>query len=187
MKVLIPVAGFGTRLRPHTYTTPKPLLMVAGKPIIGHVLDTIHEVTPDEVIMVIGPGGEKIIGYVQDSYNYQFRFVLQEEQLGLGHAVYVGFKDIAPTPLLIILGDTIIETDLKRFTSNGNTIGTGEVDDPKRFGVVRLEDGNVVELVEKSEHPPSNIAIAGIYYLVLNTTLITSPFHLFGRLQTFIS
>ncbi|RKX69059.1 nucleotidyl transferase [candidate division WOR-3 bacterium] len=164
MKVLIPVAGFGTRLRPHTYTTPKPLLMVAGKPIIGHVLDTIGALNPDEVIMVIGPMGERIIDYVRQHHSYHFRFVFQEEQLGLGHAVYLGLKDVEPAPLLIILGDTIIEVDLKSFTAGGNVIGTGEVEDPRRFGVVRLADGEIIELVEKSERPPSNIAIAGIYF-----------------------
>ncbi|HIE05883.1 MAG TPA: nucleotidyl transferase [bacterium (Candidatus Stahlbacteria)] len=165
MKVLIPVAGFGTRLRPHTYTTPKPLLMVAGKPIIGHVLDTIAELEPEEVIMVIGQMGEGIVEYVRKHYSYHFRFVFQEEQLGLGHAVYLGLKDSRSDPLLIILGDTIIEADLRNFTSGGNVIGTGEVDNPQRFGVVRLADGEIIELVEKSEDPPTNIAIAGVYYL----------------------
>lgn len=165
MKVLIPVAGYGTRLRPHTFTTPKPLLMVAGKPIIGHVLDSIAELNPEEVIMVIGQMGERIINYVRDRYSYHFRFVFQEEQLGLGHAVYMGIKDSASSPLLIILGDTIIEADLKAFTSGGNMIGTREVEDPSRYGVVRLADGEIIELVEKSDEPPSNIAIVGIYYL----------------------
>ena len=89
MRAIIPVAGVGSRLRPHTYTVPKVLLNVAGKPIIGHIMDKIIENGVDEATIVIGYLGEKIKDYILDHYSIKVDFVEQEERLGLGHAIYL--------------------------------------------------------------------------------------------------
>src|SRR3972149_9790085 len=89
MKAIIPVAGEGTRLRPHTHTTPKVLVYVAGKPILGHILDSLIEVGVDEVVLIVGDRGEKIVDYVTHEYKFRVNRVNQVRRLGLGHAIYV--------------------------------------------------------------------------------------------------
>jgi glucose-1-phosphate thymidylyltransferase len=164
---VIPVAGVGTRLRPHTITTPKALLTVAGKPILGHILDQIVAVDPERVVLVIGPGphGERIRAYAEARGDVAVSWVLQEEPLGLGHAVYRAKSAVGKAPSLILLGDTIVRADLRGLVTGGSKVGVREVDDPRRFGVVELEDGRIVSLVEKPEHPKSNLALVGLYYL----------------------
>jgi len=113
MKIIIPAAGVGTRLRPHTYSEPKALLNVAGKPILGHILDNLKPLNPKEVIFVIGFLGQKIIDFVKKNYKFKTNFVKQKKLLGLGHAIYLTRNFISQEPALIILGDTIIDSDLK--------------------------------------------------------------------------
>jgi glucose-1-phosphate thymidylyltransferase len=166
MHIIIPVAGEGTRLRPHTFTVPKVLLPVAGKPIISHILDEIIELSPSKVSIIIGHLGESIKKYLKESYDLPFNWIVQEERKGLGHAVGMGIEEGEKEPLLIILGDTIFEADLSKFAELGtSSIGVKEVDDPKRFGVVELEGDRVVKMVEKPDIPPSNLAIVGLYYI----------------------
>ncbi|CUT00553.1 nucleotidyltransferase family protein [Candidatus Kryptonium thompsonii] len=109
MKAVIPVAGVGTRLRPHTYTQPKVLLNVAGKPILGHIIDKLVENSIKDILLIVGHLGEMIKNYVESSYpDVRFEFIEQKEPLGLGHAIYLAgeaFKD--EDEILIILGDTI--------------------------------------------------------------------------------
>lgn len=165
MKVLIPVAGAGTRLRPHTHTTPKALLMVAGKPILGHILDTIKPLKPDEIILVLGEKGEKIKEYVDKNYRFNVKYAVQEEPLGLGHAIYTGIHDENDGGLLIILGDTIFEADYTKLIEKGDcVIGVKEVKDPKRFGIIEFDGDVITRVIEKPENPPSRYAIVGIYY-----------------------
>ena len=167
MKVIIPVAGFGTRLKPHTHTAPKGLLHVAGKPILGHILDRLKKLKISEIIFVIGFLGEKVVDYVKKNYNFKSRFVYQEELKGLGFALnLVSSRIKKDEPVLIILGDTIIETNLGSvFRKNQNALGTHWVDDPRRFGIVEIEKGWIKRLVEKPEHPTSHQAIVGVYYI----------------------
>jgi len=167
MKVIIPVAGIGTRLRPLTHTAPKGLLHVAGKPILGQILDRLKKLKISEVIFVVGFLGEKIADFVRKNYKFRSRFVYQEELKGLGFALYlVSPKIKKDEPILIILGDTIAEANLAPvLRRKENSLGTKWVDDPKRFGVVEKEKGWVKRLVEKPEHPTSNQAIVGIYYI----------------------
>ncbi|MGB2697643.1 MAG: sugar phosphate nucleotidyltransferase [Candidatus Zixiibacteriota bacterium] len=173
MKVIIPVAGIGTRLRPHTHTAPKGLLHVAGKPILGHILDRLKKLDIVEIIFIIGFLGEKIADYVKKNYDFKSRFVYQEHLRGLGFALnLVSPRIIKDEPLLIILGDTIIETNLGSvLKKNQNALGTHWVDDPRRFGIVEMEKGWVKRLVEKPEHPTSHQAIVGVYYIT-NTSLL---------------
>jgi len=167
LKVIIPVAGIGTRLRPHTHTAPKGLLHVAGKPILGHILDRLKKLDVREIIFIIGFLGERIADYVKKNYDFKSRFVYQEELKGLAYALNLVSPRIKKDePLLIILGDTIIEANLSQvLKKNQNSLGTHWVDDPRRFGIVEKEKGWVKRLVEKPEHPTSHQAIVGVYYV----------------------
>lgn len=181
MKVIIPVAGMGKRLRPLTHTAPKVLLQVAGKPILGHILDEISKLDDvSSVTFIIGYMGDKIQQYVESNYSFEAHFVTQKEMLGLGHAIYLSAEhNRGDEPILIILGDTIIRTDFaKIFTSRHSCIGVMEVEDPTRFGIVELSGEFVKRLIEKPDPPPSNLAIVGIYYLLNPSLLFDSLDHI---------
>jgi glucose-1-phosphate thymidylyltransferase len=166
VKAIIPAAGIGTRLRPHTHTAPKALLHVAGKPILGHILDELRAFGIDEVIIIVGFLGDKIVDYVKKNFNVKATFVTQEELKGLGWAIYLTRQHLTDDPVLIILGDTIFETDLAKVLSgNNDSIGTKTVDDPRRFGIAETDGKFVTALVEKPEKPSSNLALVGIYYI----------------------
>lgn len=169
MKAIIPAAGVGTRLRPHTYTLPKALLYVAGKPIISHILDDVVPLGMSSVVLIVGYKGDLIEEYVRKQYpDLNVDFVVQEERKGIGHAVDLT-RNLADAgqPLLIILGDTILKTDLAAVVkSKTNVLGVKEVDDPRRFGVCEVSGGYITKLVEKPENPPSNLALVGLYYLL---------------------
>lgn len=168
LRVIIPVAGVGSRLRPHTHTAPKVMLQVAGKPMIGHILDELKRYNVEEITLVVGHMDEKIRDYVTSAYDFRFRFVPQRQMRGLGHAIWLtgeAYRD-TPGPVLIILGDTIFEADFASIiASDVNWIGVKEVEAPQRFGVVQLHEGNIRAMLEKPEQPPTNLAIVGIYYL----------------------
>lgn len=176
MHAIIPVAGIGTRLRPHTYTLPKVLVNVAGKPILGHILDTLVEQNVRSATIITGYKGDLVENYVRSSYDLDVRFVEQEEMLGLGHAIWTARESLTNEPALIILGDTIFDVDLSVLnTSRFSSLGVKYVEDPRRFGVVMSEGGFVTRLVEKPETPISHDAIVGLYYIsdprVLRTAL----------------
>ncbi len=164
---IIPVAGVGTRLRPHTHTLPKVLLHVAGKPIIAHILDDLPGLGIQEAVLIVGYMGDLVRDYVVRHYpGLRAHFVEQPERLGLGHAISLAAPHVDDQAVLIILGDTIFEADL-RAVIGGVTHGIGvkAVDDPRRFGIVEVNGrGQVTLLVEKPERPASNLAITGIYY-----------------------
>jgi glucose-1-phosphate thymidylyltransferase len=166
MRAIIPVAGVGTRLRPHTYHVPKALLNVAGKPIIGHILDLVVESGIEEATIVIGHLGEMIKKYVQSNYALTVDYVKQENPQGLGHAIYSAHETFGTEPVLIMLGDTIFEFDLGGLIhGKDSAIGLKEVSDPRRFGVAALQNGFVKRLLEKPASPPTNLAVVGLYYL----------------------
>ena len=173
MKVIIPAAGAGTRLRPHTHTTPKALVQVAGKPILGHILDRISVLEFDELIVIIGYMGDKIKDYVDNNFKFKTRYVEQRERLGLGYAINLAQDCVDGQPVLMTLDDTILEVDLGEvIQSEYSLLGSQEVEDARRFGVIELdEDGFITNLIEKPEHPPTNLAIVGIYY-IQNSTLM---------------
>lgn len=129
MKAILPVAGVGSRLRPQTHTVPKALVHVAGKPILGHILDSLQPAGVDEVVLVVGYLGEKIVDYVKNTYDLKIQVVEQEERLGLGHAIFLT-KDCvqADEPILIVLGDTIVQADLESVLQRGITsIGVRDI------------------------------------------------------------
>jgi glucose-1-phosphate thymidylyltransferase len=166
MKAIIPVAGIGTRLRPHTHTAPKALLHVAGKPILGHILDGLIAYGIDEAVFVVGFLGEKIVEYVRSKYKIRSSFITQKELNGLGWAIYLTKEHIRDDPVLIILGDTIFDTDLNiMIDSEYDVIGTKIVEDPRRFGIAETDGMFVTNLIEKPQEPTSNQALMGIYYI----------------------
>jgi glucose-1-phosphate thymidylyltransferase len=164
---VIPVAGAGTRLRPHTHTQPKVLLHVAGKPILAHILDDLPGLGIRRAVLIVGYMGDQVREYVGSHYpDLEVAYVEQPERLGLGHAVSLAEPYAGDGRLLVILGDTIFEADLAGVLAGGvDSIGVKAVGDPRRFGIVETApDGRVVRMVEKPEHPASNLAITGIYY-----------------------
>src|SRR5262245_7773374 len=175
MRAIIPVAGIGSRLRPHTYTLPKVLLSVAGKPIIAHIIDKIRKEGITAATVVVGHMGEMIREYLSSAYpGFPVEYVEQEEHLGLGHAIYISSHTMTSEPVLIILGDTIFDVDLQPvLQSKQSALGVKEVDDPRRFGVAEMKDGFITRLIEKPENPTSHLAVVGLYY-IMNTPLLVS-------------
>ncbi|MDX1941251.1 MAG: sugar phosphate nucleotidyltransferase [Saprospiraceae bacterium] len=167
MKAIIPVAGAGTRLRPLTYTQPKPLIPVAGKPIISFIIDQLMEVGVHEFVFIIGYLGEKIRDYVEQAYpNLQKEFVTQEERLGSAHAIWIA-RDAwkGADEVIIFFGDIIVDVDFQKVIAfPGSCLGVKKVPDPRQFGVVEYnEDGTVCKVVEKPKIPKSDMAMVGFY------------------------
>jgi len=164
---IVPVAGAGTRLRPHTHTTPKALLLVAGQPILAHILDQLRPANPERVVLVISPGphGDRIREYAAARRDFTIECVVQAEPLGLGHAVAQAKDASGKSPLLIVLGDTIVQAPVQEMIGDGSRVGLCEVSDPRRFGVATIQGDRILSLVEKPDVPPSNLAVVGLYYI----------------------
>ena len=167
MRAIIPVAGFGTRLKPHTLTHPKVLLHVGGKPIIAHIIERLLEEDVNEATFIVGYLGERIEEYITKTYpNLNAEYVEQKELLGLAHAIYQAAPTFNNDEILIILGDTVFDVDLSQILKlETSSLGVKEVDDPRRFGVAELEEGLITKLVEKPENPSTNLALVGLYYI----------------------
>ena len=166
MKAIIPVAGAGTKLRPHTYTQPKALIPLAGKTILSIIIDQLREGGITEFILVLGYLGDKIKDYVQGHYpDLQFSFVQQGDRHGLGHAIFITRELVGEGDVLIVLGDTICEYDINALLSEaGSVLGVKKVDDPRDFGVAEIdESGRITHVVEKPQIPRSNMALVGLY------------------------
>ncbi len=162
---IVPAAGVGTRLRPQTHTVPKALVNVAGKPILGHILDALIEQGIERIVVVVGYMGARIEEYLRERYRMPIEVVQQTERLGLGHAIGVTAPVVPSGPVLIVLGDTIVEPDWSAYLGGAEAIiGVKEVEDPRRFGVVEVRGETVLRLIEKPAEPPSNLAIVGLYY-----------------------
>jgi len=167
MKAIIPVAGVGSRLRPHTHTQPKALIPVAGKPILAHIVDGLIEWGVADFVFIIGYMGDKVEKYIQTYYpNINSYFVLQPNGKGTGHALWLS-RDLMSSDeqILIVLGDTIFKANKEAILNTPNTvIGVKKVDDPREFGVAELDDdGYVKRVVEKPRIPKSNLALIGVY------------------------
>ncbi len=167
MKAIIPVAGAGVRLRPLTYTQPKPLIPVAGKPIISFIIDQLTAVGISEFVFIIGYLGEKIRNYVEQTYpDLKKEFVVQEQRLGSAHAMWVAkdaWKDAEQ--IVVFFGDVIIDVHFQRVMDTPTScIGVKRVEDPREFGVVEYHsDGSIAKVVEKPKIPKSNMAMVGFY------------------------
>ena len=177
MKAVIPVAGVGTKLRPHTHTQPKPLIPVAGKPILGHIIDNLIDAGVKKQVFIIGYLKEKIQEYVESEYGdkIEMEFVIQEPRKGLAHALWISKANIQDCKeILIILGDTIFGDDTKLIVNTpGSILAVHQVDDPREFGIARLDENNIVKkLTEKPRIPTSNLALVGLYKITPVSTLI---------------
>ena len=167
MKVIIPTAGSGSRLRPHTFTSPKTLLHVAGRPILDYLLEPLLEL-PDlsELIFIIGDNGEQIREYVERHYNLPVTYIWQNDQKGLGHAISLAKERDNGAPLLILLGDKIFEGSYQKILQNPYTvIGVKMAENPQGVGIVETDGEFITRLIEKPENPPTNLVIEGAYYI----------------------
>ncbi len=168
MKVVIPLAGKGTRLRPHTHIHPKPMLKIAGKPVIDYVMEDLERLGGvDQVVYITGHLKDKVEEYVRTKYPFPAVFVEQKEQRGTADAVALA-RPYIDQPVMIIFVDTIFDADfsiIKRTDVDG-IIWVKEVEDYQRFGVVVTDrDGNMTKIVEKPSEPISKRANIGLYYI----------------------
>lgn len=169
MKAIIPVAGAGTKLRPHTYTQPKALIPLAGKTILSIIIDQLAEAGVKDFILVVGYLGDKIMDYAKAKYPHlNITIIYQNERKGLGHAIYLCKEAIGEDEVIIALGDTICEFNVEALLqSAGSVLCIKKVDDPRDFGVAETdENGRVTKLVEKPQIPRTNSALVGIYKIV---------------------
>ena len=170
MKIIVPMAGMGKRMRPHTLTVPKPLIPIAGKPIVQRLVEDIAKVCGepvDEVAFIIGRFGaavEKSLVAIAESVGAKGTIVYQDEPLGTAHAILCA-KESLTGPLVVAFADTLFKADFTLDSSVPGTIWVQQVEDPRPFGVVKLnEQGQITEFVEKPQDFVSDLAIIGIYY-----------------------
>ena len=173
MKIIVPMAGVGSRLRPHTLTIPKPLTVIAGKSIVQRLVEDITSVINqpiEEIAFVIGPTAkgfptdtkQKLLD-IADSLGAKGSVYVQEEALGTAHAIYCA-KDSLSGPCVVAYADTLFKADFTLDTSVDGAIWVKQVEDPSAFGVVKLTDGIITDFIEKPKDFVSDLAIIGIYY-----------------------
>src|SRR6478735_2179446 len=170
MKIIIPMAGMGKRMRPHTLTVPKPLVPIAGKAIVHRLVEDIAKVCGEkieEVAFIIGDFGketEQRLIKIAESVGAKGSIYYQREALGTAHAIYCA-KESLGGKVVVAFADTLFKADFTLDTSNEGIIWVQKVEDPRPFGVVKLNDKNeITDFVEKPEHFVSDLAIIGIYY-----------------------
>lgn len=186
MKVIIPVAGGGTRLKPHTLSTPKQMLRIAGVEMLDYVINSTMKLNPDEVIFIVGHHKEQIMNHIKENFsNIPYSFVEQKVRNGDGSAVLLGLESIVEEvddELFVLFGDTLIDFDIvemvKLARGKVGSVACQRVENPTQYGVVELDVNNkVVGIEEKPEKPKSDLAIIGAYYF-------HSFKHVKGMLQT---
>lgn len=170
MKIIVPMAGRGSRLRPHTLTVPKPLVPVAGKPIVERLVEDITKVCGekvDEIAFIIGDFGEQVekdLISIAERLGAKGSIYHQEEALGTAHAIYCAEPSLSGN-LVVAFADTLFKADFTLDAEADGIIWTKQIDDPRAFGVVKLDDeGTITDFVEKPETFVSDLAIIGIYY-----------------------
>lgn len=166
MKVIIPAAGYGTRMRPLTHTRPKPLVPVAGRPSLAFVLDALEPLDIEELIFIVGRMGDQMEEFVTTNYRWPARFIEQKVMRGQADAIALA-REYVQGDLLTLFVDTLFEADLSVLNTLDvdGAMFVAEVPDPSRFGIAVLgPDGIVSRLVEKPARPESNLAVVGLYY-----------------------
>jgi glucose-1-phosphate thymidylyltransferase len=170
MNLIIPMAGIGKRLRPHTLTVPKPLIPIAGKPIVQRLVEDIARVTPEKIErigFVVGRFGREVEQHLLDiaaAVGAEGSLHYQDEALGTAHAVACA-ADLLQGKVTVAFADTLFRADFKLDTSQDGIIWVKEIDDPSQFGVVKTDaQGIITDFIEKPKTPVSNKAIIGIYY-----------------------
>ncbi|WCC47258.1 sugar phosphate nucleotidyltransferase [Tenacibaculum finnmarkense] len=173
MKIIVPMAGIGSRLRPHSLTTPKPLTVIAGKPIVQRLVEDITAVVNqpiDEIAFIIGSTAkgfpsdtkDKLIA-IAESLGAKGSVFVQEEALGTAHAIYCA-KEALNGSCVVAFADTLFKADFTLDANADGAIWVKQVEDPSAFGVVKLNDGFITDFVEKPKEFVSDLAIIGIYY-----------------------
>jgi len=171
MKIIIPMAGWGSRLRPHTLTIPKPMVPIAGKPIVQRLVEGLAESVDgsiEEINFIIrkefGQATEDKLREVARALNTKCIISYQESPEGTAHAIYCA-KESLDGNVIVAFADTLFRTDFKIDASKDGVIWVNRVDDPKAFGVVKLDGDNVItDFIEKPQEFVSDLAIIGIYY-----------------------
>ena len=167
MQVIIPLAGKGTRLRPHTHLVPKPLIKVAGRPVIDWVMDRLEGLEVEELIFITGHLKDQVEAYARQRYRIHSRFIEQTVQDGTAGAINLARAHVHG-PVLIIFVDTVFDADLSivKTSEDDGIIWTKEVEDYQRFGVVVTDaHGYMTRIVEKPRDPISRLANIGLYYI----------------------
>lgn len=185
MKAVLPVAGKGTRLRPHTYAKSKGLVTVAGEEVLSHIIKRITVLNIDEIIFVVDENGYQIQEFMEGKYpQIKTKYVFQKEKKGPAHAVYLTKEFFDENEdILIVFNDSICETNYEVVNSlkQDGIIWVKEVENPQRFGIVVLDnDNNIEDMEEKPDNPRSNLAMVGMYYFKNNMVL-------FSALETMIN
>lgn len=173
MKIIVPMAGIGSRLRPHTLTVPKPLTVIAGKPIVQRLVEDIASVIDekiDEIAFVIGSVAK---GFPSDTEEKLLKIAkelgakgavyMQDEALGTAHAIYMA-KESLSGPCVVAYADTLFKADFTLDVNADGAIWVSKVDNPSAFGVVKVQDGFITDFIEKPKDFVSDLAIIGIYY-----------------------
>jgi glucose-1-phosphate thymidylyltransferase len=171
MKAIILAAGQGTRLRPVTLTMPKPLVPVANKSLIEYALDVLKNADLNEIGIVVNDLSSPIVRHLGDGshHNVKIEYIVQEEQLGLAHAINLCHDFVGQEPFCVFLGDNIFQDKVERLlrdfeaSQNEAAVALVPVPDPERFGIAELDGDRVVRVVEKPQDPKSNLAICGVY------------------------
>ncbi len=173
MKIIVPMAGIGSRLRPHTLTIPKPLTVIAGKPIVQRLVEDIASVIDeeiDEIAFVIGTTAKgfptdtrEILLDIADKLGAKGSVYIQNEALGTAHAIYCA-KESLNGPCVVAYADTLFKADFKLDINADGAIWVSQVENPSAFGVVKLKDGIITDFIEKPKDFISDLAIIGIYY-----------------------
>ena len=170
-KIAIPMAGLGTRMRPHTWSRPKPLIHLAGKTVLDYVIgqfETLPRFNQAEIVLILGPNqDEQVVPYVRENHpEKKVHYLIQKEMKGQSDALYLA-RDLLRGPMLMSFSDTLIETDLS-FLDDEKLDGVAwvkPVPDPRRFGVAELDDeGLITRLIEKPKNAENNLAVVGFYY-----------------------
>jgi glucose-1-phosphate thymidylyltransferase len=163
--IILPVAGLGTRLRPHTWSKPKPLVALAGKPMLSHVLDRVMPLQPDRIIFITGFLGDQIESWARANIDVPVEFVVQPEMKGQTDAI-IRTRHLEPKQALILFPDMLFEADFGglRSVDADVVMFTKEVEDPSALGIAVVEQGRITKLVEKPKDLISRLAVIGIYY-----------------------
>jgi glucose-1-phosphate thymidylyltransferase len=171
MKIILPVAGKGTRLRPHTHTKAKSLVKVAGKTVLEHIVERLLTLSADELIFITDENGQQIEQFMNGHFpSLNCSYIVQQERLGPAHAVALAEPRIAAgDDVLVVFNDTIFVTDLAEIPELcrdcDGLIYSKEVEDYQRFGVNVVNEDIIVDMVEKPDTPVSRLAQVGLYYL----------------------
>lgn len=180
LTVVVPMAGYGTRLRPHTWSKPKPLVHIAGKTVLDHVLDVVATATDlkdCQLAFIVGYLGDQIREHMAKHYpEVETNYYVQEEMLGQTHAIAMA-REVIHGPTIVLFSDTIVQDDLSFLLdpeqAHEGVIWVKQVEDPRRFGVVSVgPDGYVADIIEKPDSMENDLAVVGYYYFARGEALM---------------